>query len=159
MEKESEPLLDAVTIVARTTERKSHKKSSASAVTRNVRIQTEADTNMALLDIPEERMIAAADVILAITVAHPTWPEEAILKLAREKRSIRELPDKLIGLLVYTTCMTKIQLQLEREAVEEEKRKKAAEGDSKGGEELMESQDEESQTRKEEAQSEECQNE
>ena len=95
---------------------------------------------------------------MVITVAHPTWPEEVVLKLAREKRSIRELPDKLIRLLVYTTCMTKIQLQLEREAVEEEQ-KKATEGDSKGGEELMESQDEESQTRKEEAQSKECQKE
>ena len=103
-------------------------------------------------------MVAAADVILAITVAHLTWPEEVILKLAREKRSIRELPDKLIRLLVYTTCMTRIQLQLEREAIEEEEWKKAVEGDSKGGEKTMESQDEKSQTRKEEAQSEECQN-
>ena len=159
MEKGSEPLFDAVAIVASTTGRISHKKSSASAETRKVRIQTEAATNTVLLDISEEQMIAAADVILAIMVAHPTWPEEVILKLAREKRSITELPDKLIRLLVYTTGMTKIQLQMEREADEEEERKKAAEGDSKGGEELMESQDEESRTRKEEAQSEECQNE
>ena len=143
--------------VASTTEGEGHRKSNASAPRRNVRVQTEADISTALLDISEERMIAAADVILAITVAHPTWPEEVILKLAREKRSIRELPDKLIRLLVYTTCMTKIQLQLEREAVEEEERKKATRGENKEGEESMEKEEAESRSRKEEIQGEGCQ--
>ena len=124
-EKESEPLLDDVAVVASTTEHRSHRKqSSAPVVTKNIRMQTEADMNMVLLNIQEEQMVVAADVILAITVTHPTWPEEVILKLAREKSSIRELPDKLIRLLVNTTCMTKILLKLEREAVKEERKTK-----------------------------------
>jgi len=155
--KGSEPLLEKAATVASTTEGEGHRRSNASAPRRNVRVQTEADISTALLDISEERMIAAADVILAITVAHPTWPEEVILKLAREKRSIRELPDKLIRLLVYTTCMTKIQLQLEREAVEEEEQKKAMRGENKGGEESMEKEEAESRSRKEEIQGEGCQ--
>ena len=155
--KGSEPLLEKAATVASTTEGEGHRKSNASVPRRNVRVQTEADISTALLDISEERMIAAADVILAITVAHPTWPEEVILKLAREKRSIRELPDKLIRLLVYTTCMTKIQLQLEREAVEEEEQKKAMRGENKGGEKSMEKEDAESRSRKEEVQGEGCQ--
>ena len=78
----------------------------------NARVQTDAEVNE-MARIPEETLISAADVILAITIAHPTWTEETILKLAREKRTIQKLPDVLVRLLVYTTCMTKIQMQLE----------------------------------------------
>ena len=108
-EKGGEPLLDDITVVARTTEHKGHKKQASAPVgMKNVRRQTDADMRTVMINIPEMCMVAAADVILTITVAHPTWPEEVILKLAREKRSIRELPDMVIRLLVHTTCMTRI---------------------------------------------------
>ena len=86
----------------------------------NAKVQTDADGNE-MANIPEEILILEADVILAITVAHPTWTEDTILKLAREKRTIRNLPDVLVRLLVYPTCMTtKIQMQMEQKLLKEE---------------------------------------
>ena len=98
----------------------------------NARVQTDAEINE-MARIPEETLISAADVILAITIAHPTWTEETILKLAREKRTIRKLPDVLVRLLVYTTCMTEIQMQLEEKLLEETKAENTTENKGKVG--------------------------
>ena len=89
----------------------------------NARVQTDVDVGMAMIKIPEDRMISASDIILAITFAHPTWTEEVILNMAREKRSIKELPDQFIKLLVYTTCMIKYRSSWSRKLWRKKRRK------------------------------------